>query len=279
MKIRIAIVDDELTSRNLIKRMLEDNDTYEVTAEFSDPKAALEWLRKNEIDILLCDIQMPEMNGIELMRMVHIIWAYLPVVAISGYADFDYVRGCMANGASDYLLKHELSKEKIIEVLDNVRQKYRIEPKETVGYRKIGWCCYDENQFGAENIRDMIERGEIDFCCRNTFTIGIAPDFQVPLHVNTAEYKKDINRALIDIIKQSLGQEYKYMVYCNKKDYLLLILSFVNTVSTFYTLNVVDNLINRVRRQSIRMLDTTLSVITGELHNELKTSVEEAYII
>lgn len=62
-KIKLILVDDELTSRNTIKNFLMNNKEYEIVADFSDGKSALDWLRKNEADILLCDIQMPEMNG------------------------------------------------------------------------------------------------------------------------------------------------------------------------------------------------------------------------
>ncbi|MDO4305006.1 MAG: response regulator, partial [Bacillota bacterium] len=65
-KIKIILVDDELTSRNTIKKYLENNDTYEVVADFVNGKNALEWLRKNKIDMILCDMQMPEINGVEL---------------------------------------------------------------------------------------------------------------------------------------------------------------------------------------------------------------------
>ena len=109
-KIKIVLVDDELTARNTIKRYLEGSSTYEVVADFANGKAVLEWLRKNKTDILLCDMQMPEINGVELMRSVHIIDEYLPVIAISGYDDFNYVRGSLINGAANYLLKHELTK-------------------------------------------------------------------------------------------------------------------------------------------------------------------------
>lgn len=82
-KIKLILVDDELTSRNTIKNFLMNNKEYEIVADFSDGKSALDWLRKNEADILLCDIQMPEMNGVELMRLVHLINEFMPVIAIS----------------------------------------------------------------------------------------------------------------------------------------------------------------------------------------------------
>lgn len=75
-KIQLVLVDDELSSRNTIKKYLEENDTYEIIADFQNGKTALDWLRKNSVDILLCDMQMPEMNGVELMRNVHMITSY-----------------------------------------------------------------------------------------------------------------------------------------------------------------------------------------------------------
>lgn len=276
MKIRIAVVDDELTSRNTIKRMLESNGTYEVVADFSEAKAALEWIRSNEIDILLCDMQMPEVDGIELMRMVRVIWPFLPIIVISSYADFDYVRGSLVNGAANYLLKHEMTEDKLLGVLESVRIKYRIEPKEKTISFKSGWCTHDSESFRADNIIHMTETKQIDFCCRNTLALAISPDFTISERTGASEYKRDICKALIDIIRQGLGQEYKYVVYHTNNNHLILILSFVNTTSTFYVLNIVQNLTSRVSRQAIRMLDTTLTLITGDLHMELDTSVREA---
>lgn len=279
MKIRIAIVDDELTSRNTIKGMLENNETYEVVADFSDAKVALEWIRSNEIDILLCDIQMPEMNGVELMRMVRVIWQFLPIIVISGYADFDYVRGSLVNGAANYLLKHEITKEKLIRTLESVCVKYRIEPKENSFSCKSGWCTHDEGEFRTEYISDMMEKGRVDFCGKNTVAFAVSPDFNISGKANISEYKRDICKALIDIVRQGLGQEYKYIVYHTKNNHLVFIISFVNTISTFYALNVMQNLTNRINRQSIRMLDTTLTIVTGDLHMELESSVQEALVM
>ena len=104
----------------------------------------------------------------------------------------------------------------------------------------------------------------------------MSPDFQIPERVKASGYRQDICRAIIDIIGQSLGQEYKYLIYYTRDSHLLLILSFVKTISTFYSLNVMKNLTNRISRQSIRMLDTTVTMLTGDLHMEVETSIEEA---
>lgn len=157
-KIQLVLVDDELSSRNTIKKYLEENDIYEIIADFKNGKTALDWLRKNSVDILLCDMQMPEMNGVELMRNVHIINEYLPVIAISGFDDFNFVRGSLVNGAANYLLKHELTKEYLLHVLDQVREQYRIVPKGKKVYRKRGFCIREEISFQADYIRKLTGR-------------------------------------------------------------------------------------------------------------------------
>lgn len=275
-KIKIVLVDDELTARNTIKKYLEDSSTYEVAADFANGKAVLEWLRKNKTDILLCDMQMPEINGVELMRSVHIIDGYLPVIAISGYDDFNYVRGSLINGAANYLLKHELTKESLLKVLDQVRDKYRIVPEGKETYRKKGYCIYEEEDFTPENIQSLMDEGKVDFSSQNIVPVAISPDFKLHKGINPSEYKQDICKAILDMLGQILADKYPYLIYMTKKNHMILLLSFKEERSMLYMINSQSNLVDRLQRQIIRMLDTTVTVISGEIHGNLKNAVSEA---
>ena len=276
-KIKLMIVDDELISRNTIKKLLEKNETYEVVADFSDGKAALEWLRGNDIDILLCDMQMPGMNGVELIRMIHVINEFLPVIAISAFDNFEYVRGSLVNGAANYLLKHELTKKSLLSVLDQARDKYQIVPAERTVRHRVGYCFYDRKEFTADNIRTMAESGEIEFNCANMAAIAISPDYSFPQGSKPAEYKHDISKAVIDILGQILGKEYGYLIWITRQEHLILLISFSGVTSTLYMLNVIKNLAGRLQRQIIRMLDLTVTIICGNLRNGLESALEEAY--
>ncbi len=277
--IKIAIVDDELTSRNTIKKYLEGNQVYEVAADFPNGKPALEWLRKNSVDILLCDIQMPDMDGVELMRHVHIIYEYLPIVAISGFDDFNYVRGSLVNGAANYLLKHELTEKQLIKVLDQVREKYRIIPAGNPVYHKKGFCISGEEGFSEERIKDLVEREEIDFQCSNLMPVAVSPDYKFMDGVNPAEYKRDVSRAIIDMLNQMLGEKYQYLVYITKKTHLLILISFSEERSNLFMINTLSNLVRRLQQQIIRMLDITVSIITGEVQQELGQAIQSATIL
>ena len=276
-KIKLMIVDDELISRNTIKKLLEDNGSYEVVADFSDGNAALDWLRGNDIDILLCDMQMPGMNGVELIRMIHVINEFLPVIAISAFDNFDYVRGSLVNGAANYLLKHELTRKHLISVLDQARDKYKIVPEERTIRHRVGYCFYDRKDFTADNIRSMADSGVLDFSCSNMAAIAISPDYSFPPGAKPADYKHDICEAVIDILGQILGKEYGYLIWQTRQEHLILLVSFTGVTSTLYMLNVIKNLAGRLQRQIIRMLDLTVTIICGNPQTDLKAAVKDAY--
>ena len=273
MKIKIAIVDDELTSRNTIKSYLENDKLYEVVADFSDGKTAIEWLRANEVDILLCDMQMPEMNGVEMMRLIHVINEYLPVIVISGFDDFNYLRGSLINGAANYLLKHELTREKLLEALEQVRDKYRIVPEERNIQYRTGYCILDEKAFTAENIREMTDSEKIDFNYNHLTAIAIGPDYVIPDGVKPKEYKTDICKAIQDMLSQILGNEYKYLVHIKKNNHLILLISFYHVSSTLYIMNVIKNLTERLQRLAVRMLDITLTIAYSDAQMELESAI------
>lgn len=275
-KIKIALVDDELTARNTIKKYLENNETYEIAADFQSGKTALEWLRKNRVDILLCDMQMPEMNGVELMRAVHIIDEYLPIVAISGFDDFNYVRGSLINGAANYILKHELDKDRLLQILDQVKEKYRIVPDEEKTLHKNGYYITDEQGFTTENILHLIEDGIIDFTCFNMVPVAVSPDYKFWDGIDQTEYKYDISHAVMDMVNQMLSGKYQYLFYITKRSYVLILISFNKERSTLFMLNTLTNLVRRLQHQIVRMLDITATIITGEVRNSLDETLEES---
>ncbi len=274
-KITIAMVDDELTARNTVKKLLEKDPLYELSADFSSGKALLEWLRKNDVDILICDMQMAEMNGVEIIRSIHIINEYLPVIVISGFDNFDYVRGSLINGAAHYLLKNELTREKLLDVLNQVRERYRIVPEGHSIVRKVGYCMTDQREFSGGHIREMVRSGILDFDIFNVVPLAIGPDFKGVEKGNGAEYKQDICKAVLDMLNQFLAGKYKYLVLQTREMHLLVLISFSKECSTLLMLNSVNNLLNRLHRQVIRMLDITVTSVVGNVHREVESAVAE----
>lgn len=278
-KIKVVIVDDELTSRNTIKGLLSDSAEYEVVADFSGGRQALGWLRENDADILLCDMQMPELNGVELMQSIHMFHEFLPIIAISGFDNFDYVRGSLVNRAENYLLKHELTREYLLSVLNEVKEKYRIVPEEKAVCRRIGYCFRDERDFTEQNILRLKEEGQISFECHNVVPIVVSPDYRLPEGAHPKEYVQNILNAFADILKQIIGQEYPYLICMTNRNHLLILMSFANMASSLFVINTLKNLTGQLQRKMIRMLDTTTTMLVGDIHFSLQKAVKEARLL
>lgn len=114
----ILIVDDEQRTRQGLKKTLDQwaVGNYEIlTAE--DGKAAWEIFRSREVHLLITDICMPEMNGLQLLKTLRTNEQKTVVLILSGYPDFEYVQEAIRLGVVNYLLK-PTSKKKLIEAVE-----------------------------------------------------------------------------------------------------------------------------------------------------------------
>ncbi|MBP3962536.1 response regulator [Paenibacillus lignilyticus] len=104
---RLLIVDDEpIIVEGLSELFLQSEYPLEVYQAF-DGMEAFAIARKLRIDILLTDIEMPEMNGIELQKEVLRLWPRCKSIFLTGYNEFDYIQSSIRGGAIDYVLKTE----------------------------------------------------------------------------------------------------------------------------------------------------------------------------
>ncbi len=118
--IKVLVVDDERIEREGLKYLLSREDGISEICEASNGKQALQILRAQKIDLILTDIKMPHMDGLELARKVRETDERMQVVIFSGYNDFSFAQEAIRYGVKDYVLKpvdpenfhHVLSKVK-----------------------------------------------------------------------------------------------------------------------------------------------------------------------
>ena len=102
---KILIIEDEAAIRRVLTRILsEESSTYQVE-EAEDGVQALEKIKNNDYDLVLCDIKMPKMDGVELLEEVKKIKPEIPMVMISGHGDMETAIQTMRLGAFDYISK------------------------------------------------------------------------------------------------------------------------------------------------------------------------------
>jgi len=132
---QILLVEDEPASADylasLIRRELSG---MKVVAVAENGEEALQFIRRQPVDIVVTDIKMPVMDGLKLAEAVRTAWPMIPVVIVSGYELFDYAKTALRFGVSDYLLKPVKPRE-LVECLERIalRLEYSRRVQEALG--------------------------------------------------------------------------------------------------------------------------------------------------
>jgi two-component system, NarL family, response regulator DegU len=121
MKTRIVIIDDHQLFREGIKRILQFEENLEVVAEGADGSEALALVEKYRPDIVIMDINMPHINGVEATRQLVETYPDTKVVVLSIHDDENYVMHALQTGASGYLLK-EMDADTLVEAVKVVAE-------------------------------------------------------------------------------------------------------------------------------------------------------------
>ena len=155
---KILIIEDEAAIRRvLVKILSEESDSYQVS-EAEDGLIGIEMIKKEDFDLVLCDIKMPKMDGVEVLEATKKIKPEIPIVMISGHGDLDTAVNTMRLGAFDYISKPpdlnrllnttRIALDRKELVVENTRLKKKVSEK----YEMIG------ESFAMIQIKDMIEK-------------------------------------------------------------------------------------------------------------------------
>ncbi len=118
---RVVLADDHDVVRQGLKRLLNRSPEIEVVGEASDGLEALNYVQELQPDVLLLDIEMPVMDGIEVARRLQELNNKVRILILSAYDDREYIRSLLDIGVSGYLVKGE-APGKIVEAVRGVAQ-------------------------------------------------------------------------------------------------------------------------------------------------------------
>ncbi|CAM1350311.1 sigma-54-dependent transcriptional regulator [Tenacibaculum crassostreae] len=155
---KILIIEDEAAIRRVLKKIIsEENDSYEVE-EAEDGLAGIEMIKNADYDLVLCDIKMPKMDGVEVLEKAKKLKPEVPMVMISGHGDLDTAVNTMRLGAFDYISKPpDLNRllNTVRNALDRkelVVENKRLKKKVSKNYEMIG------ESDAITHIKDIIEK-------------------------------------------------------------------------------------------------------------------------
>jgi len=153
---RILVIDDERSIRNTLKEILEFEKYQVELAE--DGFKALELIKTNDFDVILCDIKMPGMDGIEVLQKIEELHQDTPVVMISGHGNIDTAVESIKKGAFDFIEK-PLDLNRLLITLRNAMDKSNLITETKVLRKKVG-KRYDivGNSAGIQKVKDMVDR-------------------------------------------------------------------------------------------------------------------------
>ncbi len=118
-KIKVIVIDDHPLVLNGFEHILRDAESIELLATFSNAKLAISFLEQQHVDVILLDINMPEMDGFEAIQYVQKKFPTVHVVAISNLKEASVATRMLHYGAKGYLLKN-VSAEELVDAVEQV---------------------------------------------------------------------------------------------------------------------------------------------------------------
>ena len=175
--LKVFLVEDEVVMRNGIKNTIPwEKEGFEFVGEASDGELAYPLIKKEKPDILITDIKMPFMDGLELSRIVKKELPQIKIIILSGYNDFDYAKSAISIGVTDYLLK-PIGSAKLLEAIrkvadiieterenERILERYRKEMEENIQQEKHKlWSGLASNRLSTAELLEKGHQLGIDF--------------------------------------------------------------------------------------------------------------------
>lgn len=130
----VVIVDDEMIIRTTLHSMIDwQKHNFMIVFDAINGKDALKFLKQNHVDVLITDIKMPILDGIELLKQIKELGYATVTIVLSGYNDFNLVREAFKLGAYDYILKSDMNTQTLSNMMDNI---YKILSDRKVEHRQ-----------------------------------------------------------------------------------------------------------------------------------------------
>lgn len=155
---KILVIEDESAIRRvLVKILTEESDTYEVQ-EAEDGLKGIEIVKKEDFDLVLCDIKMPKMDGVEVLEAARKIKPEIPFIMISGHGDLDTAVNTMRLGAFDYISKPP-DLNRLLTTVRNALDRKELVVENKILKKKVSknYEMIGESQ-EISNIKDIIEK-------------------------------------------------------------------------------------------------------------------------
>lgn len=291
--IKVVIADDEIKVCQLISGLIDWKSVgMEIVGVAHNGIEALELIKNLQPDLMITDIRMPGLDGLELVERGKQLKKDIEFIIISGYSHFEYAQSAIKYGVCDYLLK-PIKKSELLDTLNRIREKYRMRTEQLSNEEQMkirmqsdidklrsGFFAERLLQTRANQENIQIERCNEDYHFK--FQKGYFQIFIVKLDCEYGELFEDGTKVLEDkvaqILKGFLGPECFDMEICfqGSRIYCVLNYDYKNKKTVRKQLkSVLDELV--VQKSVFYTVDFTIGLgALAEDINELKYSLKTA---
>ena len=285
---KILIADDEMLVRAGLKSSINwESENFIIIGEADNGEKALNMVSELKPDIVLLDINMPIMNGIEVLKELKKRKAECKVIVLSCHDEFEYVKDAMRYGALDYILKHKIEPESIINILKEVKQTIKAEsrandtefisakPDKELAYEKNEFLCklLKGYQFKEHELARSLNTLGLKLNCKNIICILFEVDSYSEVLNRYNSYEKELFQLSIENISKELLSNVKENEFVIKNDNLYAILlsnSQEASEQTIYQNTI--SLIKRFQNTFKKYLNVELTFSAGEMYNNLNNT-------
>lgn len=158
--LRALIIDDEVQIRKGLRMKVDwELEGFTVVAEASNGQEGLDKLMQHKIDIVISDVKMPIMDGIEFAKRCKTEYSHVKIIILSGYSDFDYAKSSLQAGVKDYLLK-PVAPDELREALQKLHKEIEAERKEKVESEKLHRLVHNQLEETRQNyLLSLVKEG------------------------------------------------------------------------------------------------------------------------
>jgi two-component system response regulator YesN len=179
--LNVLLVDDEYLIRDLLKKCIDWKSLgMQIVSECSSAQEALDFIEQTVPDIIITDICMPFMDGIEFSEIVLEKYPHMKIIILTGYDDFEYAKNSVKIGITDFLLK-PIDDDELTQILSKIKQKIEKEKAHQKEYSQLkkqlaNYLPYIKEKFFNELLQNTLEDSELNDKL-SYLQIPIIPDF------------------------------------------------------------------------------------------------------
>jgi two-component system response regulator YesN len=279
----LIVDDDKLILQDLVNLIDWHKYGFNIVGEAYNGVEALKIVNAEPVDLIITDIYMPKMNGVELVRNVKKTYPHINIIIISNYDDFSYVKEAMKLGASDYVLKYEIQENSLITLLNSCRLQILEETRKKQYMEKV--ISMKENArdylvqnfwrklFNNEQTREELEASIIKIdatLLQNNYLVNLVELFDNKLNIsnkaNEFTGKIDIESLVLNI-SEFAGLKARFVIPVSRNKYVVLFTFKEKSIASMYQ---ISNLIAAEIIKEIQLTNAYSAVVTiGSLEKSL----------